>query len=120
MSINAAANGQVSPRIVPSATPAPTVPLVVPALDSAARAYIDAAAGQAGRRCRRRGVVGFVNRYGNLDVWLALPVQERRETRSDVMAFVGHALVHCHGACQPFCVRGGRVSQLMCPASRSG
>ncbi|MFT4081583.1 MAG: tyrosine-type recombinase/integrase [Nocardioides sp.] len=88
MSINTAATG-------PSTAPAPAVPLILPTLDSAAGSYIDAAAGESGRRCRRRGVVGFINRYRDLDSWLALPVEERRGTRSDVMAFVGHALVHC-------------------------
>ena len=81
----------VFPSMSESTTPAP----VAPTLDSAARAYIDAAAGEGGRRCRRRGAVGFINRYGDLDSWLALPVQARRGARSDVMAFVGHALVHC-------------------------
>lgn len=94
MSTNAA-NDLVSPQVVPSTTPASAVPLAAPTLDTAARAYIDAASGESGRRCRRRGVVGFINRYGDLDAWLALSVQERRDTRSDVMAFAGHALVHC-------------------------
>lgn len=95
MSPNAAAIGPVySPAgpSTPSRVPAPTVP---PTLDSAADAYTDAAAGEAGRRCRRGGVVGFINRYGDLDSWLALPVQDRRDTRSDQMGFIGHALVHC-------------------------
>lgn len=101
MSINAATNGPAFPPTLPSTTPAPTAPLVVPTLDSAARAYITAAAGESGRRCRSRGVVGFTNRYRDLASWLALPVQERRDTRSDVMAFAGHALVHCHVPVDP-------------------
>ena len=101
MSSNAATTGPVFAPTVPSAPPTPAAPLAAPTLDSAARAYIDAAAGEGGRRCRRRGAVGFINRYGDLDSWLALPVQERRDTRSDVMAFAGHALVHCHVPVDP-------------------
>lgn len=98
MSINSAAGaatGSVSPPMASGTMPASTVPLVAPTLESAARAYIEAASGEAGRRCRRRGVVGFINRYGDLAAWLALPVHERRDTRSDQVAFAGHALVHC-------------------------
>ncbi|WP_313624380.1 tyrosine-type recombinase/integrase [Microbacterium sp.] len=108
MSITTAVvTGPLLPPTAPSMMPA-AAPLVAPTLDSAARAYIDAAAGESGRRCRRRGVVGFINRYGDLDSWLGLPVQEPRDTRSDQMAFVGHALVHCHIPVDPvFVVTSG-------------
>ncbi len=67
-----------------------------PTLQSAADAYISAGSTDRGRACRRRGVVGFVRRYGDLARWAAASVEERRSTRSDAMAFAGHALVHCH------------------------
>lgn len=67
-------------------------------LESAADAYISSGTTEQGRACRRRGVVGFLNRYEDLARWAALSVDERRKTRSDVMAFAGHALVHCHVA----------------------
>lgn len=81
--------------------PAPTPagmpePARLPTLKSAADAYISAGVTERGRVCRHRGVVGFLNRYGDLTSWAALPVEARRSTRSDAMAFAGHALVHCH------------------------
>ncbi|MDN5896119.1 MAG: site-specific integrase [Nocardioides sp.] len=42
-----------------------------------------------------------MNRYRDLDTWLGLPVEERRRTRSAVMAFAAHALVHCHVLVDP-------------------
>lgn len=84
-----------------SPTPIPTEQLEAPTLESASRSYIAGAVGEGGRRCRRRGVVGFVNRYGDLATWLALSIEQRRATRSDQMAFVGHALVHCRVAVDP-------------------
>ena len=110
MSINAPATGPVFPRPAPATTPA--VSLVAPTLDSAAAAYVDAAAAESGRRCRRRGVVGFINRHGDLDSWLALPAKERHDTRSDVMAFVGHALVLCGVPVDP--VNAGRKLTPFC------
>jgi integrase len=74
----------------------PTSPAGTATLESAANAYISAGTTEQGRACRRRGVVGFLNRYEDLASWSALGVDERRQTRSDVMAFAGHALVHCH------------------------
>lgn len=71
-------------------------PSTTPTLQSAADAYITAATTERGRVGRRRGVVGFLRRYGDLASWAAASVEERRRTRSDVMAFAGHALVHCH------------------------
>jgi integrase len=79
-----------------SAVTPPTVPGPTPSLESAADAYIAAGTTERGRSCRRRGVVGFLRRYGDLAGWMALSVEERRRTRSDQVAFVGHALVHCH------------------------
>lgn len=91
MSITAHAHDPVAAAAAPQLR-------VPPTLDSAARLYVEAGASENGRQCRRRGVAGFRNRYTDLDSWLALPVPERRRTRSDVMAFVGHALVHCRVA----------------------
>ncbi len=83
--------------------PAPTPagmpePARLPTLQSAADAYINAGTTERGRVCRRRGVVGFLNRYGDLASWAGASVEERRSTRSDAMAFAGHALVRCHVA----------------------
>jgi integrase len=80
------------PALIPARIP---VPPPAPTLQSAADAYIAAGATEPGRLCRRRGVIGFLRRYGDLAGWAALPVEERRSTRGDAMAFVGHALVHC-------------------------
>jgi integrase len=80
------------PVVAPARMP---VPPALPTMQSAADAYIAAGATEPGRVCRRRGVVGFLRRYGDLTCWAALPVEERRSTRSEQMAFVGHALVHC-------------------------
>ncbi|MDI6912524.1 hypothetical protein [Nocardioides sp.] len=70
-------------------------PSATPTLHSAADAYISAGTTEPGRVCRRRGVVGFLRRYGDLTSWAATSVEERRSTRSDEMVFAGHALVHC-------------------------
>lgn len=71
-------------------------PSMTPTLQSAEDAYVSAATTERGRVCRRRGVAGFLRRYGDLASWTAESVEERRSTRSDAMAFAGHALVHCH------------------------
>ena len=92
---------EAAPVAGPAPVPAPVparmpVRSGAPTLQSAADAYIAAGATERGRECRRRGVVGFLRRYGDLADWAMLPVEERRATRSDAMAFVGHALVACH------------------------
>ena len=87
------AGAACQPAAAPAGMPGPQ-PL--PTLQSAADVYISAGATERGRVCRRRGVVGFLRRYGDLDSWAALSIELRGSTRSDAMAFAGHALVHCH------------------------
>jgi hypothetical protein len=85
----------LEPAVVPNRASAPS-PTPLPTLQSAAGAYIGVGTTERGRACRRRGVVGFIRRFGDLASWTAASVEERRSARSDAMAFAGHALVHCH------------------------
>lgn len=67
------------------------------ALSSAAVAnrYVHLATTPAARRARQAGVTGFLRRFGDLGGWRDAPVAERRQVRTEVMSFVGHAVVAC-------------------------
>lgn len=64
-------------------------------LDEFAAAYLAAGSSEASCKSRRGGAAGFRARFGDLAGWLAASVQQRRDVRDEVTAFVGHALVAC-------------------------
>ncbi len=78
-------------------TPAPAVPAgcdpVTPSLREVAAAYITSGLTPATRKTRRLGVAGFDRAFGDLDGWLAAPVDQRRSVRTEVASFVGYALI---------------------------
>ncbi len=64
-------------------------------LPAAADRYVQRGSTPAARRTRRAGVAGFLRRFGDLEGWRATPVAQRRQVRTEVMSFVGHAVVAC-------------------------
>jgi integrase len=68
---------------------------VASSLTDAAGAYLHAAPTPVTLRNRRAGVVGFTHKFGDLARWRAAPVTERRQVRTEVASFVGHAVIAC-------------------------
>jgi integrase len=70
----------------------PTAP---PSLSVVARGYVEGGFTAAARRCRGQGVTRFLALFGDLDGWSAAPVATRRQVRTEVASFVGHAVIAC-------------------------
>ena len=60
-----------------------------------AGAYLREARTPVTLRTRRAGVAGFQRQFGDLDSWRAAPVTERRQVRTEVASFAGHAVIAC-------------------------
>jgi integrase len=71
-------------------------PAAVPlSLAAVANRYVQAGTTPGARRIRQAGVTGFMRRFGDLDGWRAASVTERRQVRTEVASFAGHAIVAC-------------------------
>ena len=75
--------------------PVPTPTAVAPSLAAVAGAYVEAGATEVARRMRQAGVASFERRFGDLQGWRAASVAQRRQVRTEVASFVGHAVIAC-------------------------
>lgn len=64
-------------------------------LAAVARAYVEVGTIPAARRIRHRAVVTFQRRFADLDGWRAATIVDRRQVRTEVASFVGHAVIAC-------------------------
>ena len=82
--------------------PVPTPTAVAPSLAAVAGTYVEAGATEVARRMRQAGVASFERGFGDLQGWRAASVAQRRQVRTEVASFVGHAVIACafnHGKC---------------------
>jgi integrase len=64
-------------------------------LTDAAGGYLRAASTPAALRGRRAGVASFERMFGDLERWRSAPVAQRRQVRTEVASFAGHAVIAC-------------------------
>lgn len=67
-------------------------------LAAVANRYVHLGTTPGARRIRQAGVVGFTRLFGDLEGWAAASIAQRRQVRTEVASFAGHAVIACRFA----------------------